>query len=482
MSIAKNGATKIASLDAVGQAEAVHRGDISPLDLVEAAIGRIEQCEGMVGALVHKRFDAARAEASNVSSNRPFPGVPILLKDSSSAAQVGIPRFAGNRVLKENPVVATVDTAVGKCLRDAGFVTLGVSKAPEAGWYTDTQPAAFGPTRNPWALDRSVGGSSGGAAAAVASGMVPVAHGSENGGSIRIPASFCGVVGFKPTRGLVPIPEPNLSHAMHNFVLCRTIRDAAALLDLLAVGNPRALYWSPSTRGYARAVAEASELPRLRVGVARRMGGVEAHRDCQNAVDATIPLLEDLGCEVIDAVVPPLDQEDAIAAYALLLKVSGERAFLGLEEMVGRPLSADDVEPFIWHMGHQKGAAVTALEYLDAIGRRRAWAVEVMNCWNDFDLLLSPTVCEPPLTLQSHAEETPEETLVTVTRQMAFAGPFNETGQPAISLPLHWRDDGLPIGVQLVTDMGKDGLLLAMAARLEALKPWKDKWPTICTD
>ncbi|MER8614781.1 amidase [Mesorhizobium sp. M1216] len=481
MSTAKNAARKIASLDAVGQAEAVHRGDISPLDLVEAAIRRIERCEGLIGALAHQRFDIALAEAASIPNDRPFPGVPILLKDCSTAAQVGIPRFAGNRILKVNPLVATVDTPVGKCLRDAGFITLGISKTPELSWFSTTQPIAFGPTRNPWALDRSVGGSSGGAAAAVASGMVPVAHGSEDGGSIRIPASFCGVVGLKPTRGLVPLPEPNSSRAMHNFVLCRTIRDAAAVLDLLAGGDPRALYWSPSTHRYAHAAAEAAELPRLRVGVARSMGGLEAHIDCQRAVDATIPLLEELGFEVIDRVVPPLDQGDG-ATYELLLRVSGALAFQGLEKTVGRPLSPDDVEPFIWHMGHPKGPAVTALEYLDAIGRRRAWAVEVMNWWNDFDLLLLPTVCEPPRTLQSHAEETAEETLVTVTRQMAFTGPFNETGQPAISLPLHQRDDGLPIGVQLVADMGKDDLLLAVAAGLEALKPWKDNWPTVCTD
>ncbi|MER9420519.1 amidase [Mesorhizobium sp. M0306] len=478
---AKNAASKIVSLDAVGQAEAVRRGDISPRDLVEAAIWRIEEYEGLIGALVHQRFDSARAEAASVQNDRPFAGVPVLLKDSSAGAQVGIPRFAGNRILKDKPLVAAVDAPVGKCLRDAGFITLGVSKIPEVGWYTDTQPVACGPTRNPWALERSVGGSSGGAAAAVASGMVPVAHGTEDGGSIRIPASFCGVVGFKPTRGLVPLPEPNTSHANHNFVLCRTIRDAAALLDLLAGGSPRALYWSPSTGRYARAVAEAADLPRLRVAVARSMGGLEAHIDCQRAVDATIPLLEELGCEVIEGSFPPLDQEDA-TTYALLLKVGGEGAFRGLEKMVGRALSTDDVEPFIWYMGHPQGPAVTALEYLDAIGRRRTWAVEVMNWWNTFDLLLSPTVCEPPRTLQSHAEEAPEETLITVTRQMAFAGAFNETGQPAISLPLHWRADGLPIGVQLVADIGRDDILLAVAARLEALKPWKHRWPAICTD
>ncbi|MDA9453941.1 hypothetical protein XI00_06735 [Bradyrhizobium sp. CCBAU 21359] len=481
MSIAKDAADRIASLDAVGQAEAVRRGDISPLDLVEAAIARIEKCEGLIGALVHQRFDSACAEAARMPGDRPFAGVPILLKDSLRATQLGIPHFAGNRVLKESPLVATEDTFLGRCLRDAGFITLGVSKTPELAWFTTTQPVAFGPTRNPWALDRSVGGSSGGAAAAVAAGMVPVAHGTETGGSIRIPASFCGVVGMKPTRGLVPCAEPNLNHSMHQFVLCRTIRDAAALLDLVGGGDPRALYWSPSTRRYARAAAEATDFPRLRVGVARRMGGVEAHIDCQRALDATIPLLEELGCKVIDGVVPSLDQEDD-ATSALLLRASGMRAFQGLEKIVGRPLSPDDVEPFIWSVGHPKDPVVTALEYLGAIERRRAWAVEVMNCWNDFDLLLSPTVCEPPLTLQSHAEETPDETLVTVTRQMAFAGPFNQTGQPAISLPLYWRNDGLPIGVQLVADMGKDDLLLAVASRLETLKPWKVRWPMVCMD
>ncbi|MGX5844918.1 amidase [Mesorhizobium sp. ArgA1] len=477
MSNARMAAGDIVRLDAVGQAEAVHRGDISPSDLVEAAIGRIEQSEGLIGALVHERFQAARAELGSVPTDRPFPGVPILLKDSGGASQIGIPHFAGNRVLKKNPIVATVDTPLGKRLRDAGFITLGVSKAPEMGWYTTTQPVAFGPTRNPWMLDRSAGGSSGGAAAAVAAGMVPVAHGTEDGGSIRIPASFCGVVGLKPTRGLVPVPEPNTYHLAHQFVLCRTIRDAAALLDIMAADNPRALYSSFPKQNYSR-LAAAGVLPRLRVGLARSMGGIEAHVDCQRALDVTIALLEALGCDVIDETVPALGQEDA-ATSALLLGVFGVRAFRELEKKTGRRLTPDDVESFIWEVGHPKEPTATALEYLDAVERRRAWAVEIMNWWDDFDLLLTPTVCEPAGTLQSYAEETPDEALATVTRQMAFAGPFDETGQPAISLPLYWRDDGLPIGMQLVADVGRDELLLSVAARLEALNPWKDKWPTI---
>src|SRR5579864_8802294 len=202
MTLTGTDVASIAALDAVGQAEAVAKGELLPRDLVEAAISRITRFDPAVGAIVHRRFDDARAEVGRVPSEAAFAGIPILLKDSLATTQMGIPYFAGSRLLEQTPYMPPHDSPVGLQLRHAGFVTVGVAKMPELAWMTTTQPLAFGPTRNPWNLDYSVGGSSGGSAAAVACGMVPVATAVENGGSIRMPASFCGVVGLKPTRGL----------------------------------------------------------------------------------------------------------------------------------------------------------------------------------------------------------------------------------------------------------------------------------------
>ena len=463
-------------LDATAQADAVRAGEISPLELIEAAIGRIRRVDPVVGALVSTRFEEARAEAGRIPSTLRFSGVPTLVKDCLSAIQAGLPYFGGNRLLRERPFVATADSPMGAGLREAGFITLGTTKIPELQWMTTTQPLAFGPTRNPWSLDHSVGGSSGGSAAAVASGMVPVANAVENGGSIRIPASFCGVVGLKPTRARVPLPEPQIDPLLHTFMVTRSVRDCAALLDVLGTGAERGLF--ASGRGLHRVGKSPSRPEGLRVGIALNMGGVEAHPDCVTAVEETTRVLQQLGCKVEQSVPPALTQlpsEDA----ALLARCQALLAVRDLEALIGRPVERNDVEPFTWWAAKPDEAAPPADAYALALTRRRAWAVDVMSWWDEHDFLLTPTVSDPPTPLAVREAETPAETALTEERLMAFTAPFDETGQPAVTLPLHWNAQGLPIGVQLVADVGRDELLLDLSARLEEAMPWKDRSPAL---
>lgn len=474
--ISTTDAQNIVALDAIGQADIVSWGDLSPTDLINAAISQIEAFDGIIGALVFKRFEAARLESMAPFKKSGFPGVPILLKDNLATIQKGLPHFSGNKVLKRTPFIAQSDSPIGIALRDAGFVTLGITKVPELCWWTTTQPVAFGPTKNPWNLNYSVGGSSGGSAAAVASRMVPVATGTENAGSIRIPASFCGIVGFKPTRGLVPLPEPHIYHRLHAFALCRSIRDAAAILDVTATGSPRSLYLQPPTQSYAAALR--MNLPRLRIGIARKSSGVEAHPDCQSALESVIPVLEKLGCTVIDQVSPALTDYDP-DPDRLLSRCGALASLRHLEKLIGRDLQDGDVEPFLLYLANRKQAEPTANQYMGILNKRRAWASEILESWDEFDIIMSPTVCEPPVTLASRQSESPEQTAQTERRQMAFALPANETGQPAISLPLYWNNSGLPVGIQFVGDIGYDAILLRLAAHLEELLPWIDRQPRL---
>lgn len=464
----------IPALDAVGQAELVKSGQASPGDLIEAAIAQIKTQDVHIGALVHTRFEAARSEARKIERTSVFAGVPILLKDAPPTLQKGLPHSSGNRVLKKKPIIVDQDSPLGARVRELGFITLGVTKVPELCWWTTTQPVAFGPARNPWNQAYSTGGSSGGSAAAVASRMVPVATGTEDAGSIRIPAAFCGVVGFKPTRGLVPMPEPHTYHRLHAFALCRTIRDCRALLEGVATGSRRGLF--PAETAAPDADGLIAALPRLRIGIARKACGVEADPECQAALEATIPVLEKLGFAIVDRANAAITDHEP-DPERILPRCGALAGLRYLENLIGREITQDDVEPFLLHLANRDAPEPTAFEFAQAQDRRRAWAVNVLRLWDEVDILISPTVCEPPVTLASRAAETPEETVETERRQMAFALAANETGQPAISLPLFWSRDGLPIGIQLTGDLGGDHALLNVAARLEQVYRWNDRAP-----
>jgi amidase len=339
---------------------------------------------------------------------------------------------------------------------------------------------AYGATHNPWDLDRSPGGSSGGAAAAVASGMVAIAHGNDMGGSIRFPASMCGIVGLKPTRARTTL-GPHFGEfwgpLTHEHVLTRSVRGTALVLDAVAGPGPGDPYTAPPP---ARPFREEVGAPvgRLRIGLrTRRRDGVESAPDNVRAVEATGRLLESLGHHVETVNLPALD-EPIDDAFGLVMTVAIARDLARWSAVTGQPITADDAEPGNILLG-QIGSQVTGVDYAGAIEKMQSWSRGIAAWWEDHDVLVTPTSPEPPVRLgelapglSDPAASTRMATLVT------FAVPFDVTGQPAISLPLHWNDDGLPIGVQLAAAYGREDVLLRISAQLEQAAPWKDRHPS----
>lgn len=473
-------------LDAVGQAELVRRGEATPLELVDAAIARIEALDAKLGCVVSQRFEEARLQvvAPDLPAG-PFRGVPFLMKDLLCAT-AGDPLYKGNRALRDAGYKAPADTALARRFREAGLVSVGKSSTPEFGFTVTTEPEAFGPCRNPWNPEHSTGGSSGGSAAAVAARLVPIAHANDGGGSIRIPASECGLVGLKPSRGRVSL-APELGEDWHGFtaegVVTRSVRDTATALDVIAgpePGDPYAVL--PPERPY---VDELSRDPgRLRVGLLRqRPGGGDAlHPECVAAVEKTARLLESLGHAVEESHPPALDEEQMGDHFAAIVTAHAGRTFDETGELLNRSLGPDDFEAYTWAL-MERGRELRASEYIAASDWLHAWSRRVAAWWADgFDLLLTPTIAEPPprLGTVSSASGAPDEVLERVLRLIPFTPPYNVTGQPAISLPLHWSDAGLPVGVQLVSAYGREDLLIRVASRLEAAAPWSERVPPLC--
>lgn len=480
----------LAELDATAQADLVRRGDATPLELVDAAITRIEEIDGELNAVVIRRFDEARAEAAAPLPDGPFRGVPFLTKDLRCTT-TGEPQTDGMRFLKEAGWRARETTHLARRFRDAGFVNLGRTNSPEIGLVPTTEPEAWGATHNPWDVTRSPGGSSGGSAAAVASGMVPCAHASDGGGSIRIPASACGLVGLKPSRGRVSI-GPGLGELTGflsvQFALTRTVRDTAALLDVCAGAEPGdPMVAPPPARPFAELAATPP--PRLRIGLMRRAprDGTAIHPECIAAVEGAAHLLESLGHVVEESHPTALENGDVGAWFGAIWGVNAHSALDAWGKAVGRPVTEDDVEPGTWAMA-EIGRSASTLDYLAAVNRSQLWTREVASWWTPqddgaagFDLLLTPTLAEPPVPLGTFAA-TRDEPWKGSLRAGAFT-PFtpmiNLTGQPAISLPLHQTADGLPVGVQLVAAYGREDLLLSVAAQLETAAPWRDRRPRV---
>ena len=422
--------------------------------------------------MIHPLFDKARAQAADPAlPGGPFRGVPLLLKDLMCHS-AGDPMHEGMRFLRDVAWVEPHDTYLASKFRAAGFVFVGKTNTPELGILPTTEPQVYGPTRNPWDTDRSTGGSSGGSAAAVASGMVAVAHANDGGGSIRIPAGECGLVGLKPSRGRVSLgPEFGdvMAGLVAELVVTRSVRDTAAVLQAVAGPMPGDPY--------------AADPGRLRIGVLTEAPGamVETHPDCVAAVEAAGRLLESLGHAVEPSGFTALDSPDYIAQF-LTNWASGMAWNLDYwARRTGRPIGPDDVEPLTWalaEMGRSYSSAdyLTSREWLQANGR------EVAAWWEGgFDILLTPTIAEPPPPLGTF-DSPPDNPLHGIFRAASlvpFTPPFNVTGQPGISLPLHWNDEGLPIGVQLVAAYGREDLLIRLAAQLEAAQPWADRRPPV---
>lgn len=477
--------TDLSRFDAIAQAALVRSGEVSPIELVDAAISRIESINPVLNAVIHERFEKARAEAQSSLPEGPFRGVPFLLKDLETRS-IGDPHHAGTAFLKNAGFISDRDDHLTARFRAAGLVLVGRTNTPEFGTTITTEPESHGAVLNPWNTDHSAGGSSGGSAAAVASLMVPAAHASDGGGSIRIPSSECGLVGLKPTRGRVPLgPEINDSWAgsTSNGVITRTVRDTAALLDAISGPMPGDAYAAPELPGpLLDEVGRDSGT--LRIGVLDHplLPDLDASPEMTAAVNFAVSLLEQLGHNIEDSHPEAMEDARFTDAFTTVVAAHVAHSLDAWGRVLGREITEGDVEQRNW-MFARIGRSFSAPQYLDAIFWQQSWSRRMATWWrNDldrsgFDILCTPVLNGPPPRIGWLSD--PVEGLGRVTSIMQYTAQFNVTGQPAISLPLWWTEDGLPVGVQFVAPFGREDLLIRLASELETACNWSDRLPTI---
>ncbi|MGY1783440.1 amidase [Geodermatophilus sp. SYSU D00698] len=480
--------TEPTELDATAQADLVRRGEVSPAELVDAAIARIEATNAQFAAVIRERFDAARAEAAGTLPDGPFRGVPLLLKDMG-AHMAGEETAYGLGPLRDAHVRWRRDSHLANAFRAAGFVVLGRTNVPELGTTVTTEPACHVPACNPWDPARSTGGSSGGSAAAVAARYVPVAHASDGGGSIRIPAAQCGLVGLKPSRARVsqgPSVAEGWAGATIDGVVTRTVRDTAAVLDLISRPMPGDPYAAPPL---PRPLGEEVGAPvgRLRVGL---LASPPDERylddpDCRTAVARAGQLLEDLGCAVEKAGPAAFFDDGFSRAFNATIAADAARMLADHERVLGREITDDELEPRNAYY-RLTGNRMSAAEYLGHRGWLGSWARRMAVFWTPaedggqgFDLLVTPTVGAPPPELGWFTAAGPREEGRRIGAFIPYTAQANVTGQPAVSLPLHTTDAGLPVGVQLVAGAGREDLLVRVAAALEEAAPWAARRPPV---
>ena len=461
---------------AIELARLVKAGDVTSGELTEASLERIEALDPELNAFVHLDPDGALAAAGAIeaSDERPFAGVPIAIKDTAAVA--GMPYRLGSDMFGD--FVPPQDAFVVRRLRDAGFVLVGKTSLPEFGILPVTEPRRFGPTRNPWDLERTPGGSSGGSAAAVAAGMVPLAHGSDGGGSIRIPAACCGLVGLKPSRGRTSRgPEQGDDLLVQDGVLTRTVADTAALLDVMAGYERGDASWAPPPPERFAATA-AREPGRLRIGVTT-VPAIEAAIDplCERAARDAAELLASLGHDV-EEVDPPWKGQELMRAFTL---VFGTPVALGIwfgSQATGREPSAELVEPLSWTIWEGVRER-DPLDYLLARTRLTAASRPTVSLWDEYDAVLTPSLAQRPVRIGEidSCSDDPWEDFHRSGQFTPYTALYNVTGQPAISLPLFDGGDGLPSGVMLGGRPAGEGRLLSLAAQLEAASPWADRRP-----
>lgn len=458
------------ALDAVALAEAVRSGELSAREVVTEAISRIEALDPDLNAVVGRRFDEALAEVDAGLPDGPLRGVPFLIKDLGTEV-AGLPATQGSRLFAEG--VSAADSELIRRYKRAGLVVLGTTNTPEFGLNASTESQLHGPARNPYDRTRSTGGSSGGSAAAVAAGMVPAAHATDGGGSIRIPSAMCGLVGLKPSRGRTTgSPDPgtlaapvSVAHAVTT-----TVRDSALLLDVIAGPLPGEAFAAPTPQT-SFLEATRREPGRLRIGLATRpRGGIDLHPACLQAVLATAKLCEELGHDV-EEMVPAFDVSDVGAASGVLM---GADLVVTVEDRLaalGRDLQPGDLEPFTQVLlDHYRG--LTGTDVHRALRRAQEIGWEVGTAFTTYDVLLTPTLAQPTPPLGMLDTMRPESLYEHGTTYSAWTSVFNVTGMPAISLPLGADDAGLPLGVQFVADLGQEARLLSLAAQIEQAAPW----------
>lgn len=481
-------------LDATALAELVKSKQISSKELVETAIARIEAIDGKTHAVIHRRFERALSEAAKLSSDEntgAFAGVPFLVKDLDGTL-ANEPYNGGTRALAG--YIAPTDSEHFARFKRAGVVIVGKTNTPELGLVAYTEPELHGPTRNPWNLNHTPGGSSGGSAAAVAAGIVPMAHAGDGGGSIRIPASACGLFGLKPSRGRMPM-GPDESESWHGFVsrhvVSRSVRDSAAMLDATHGADETSSYVAPApARPYLEEIKHSPG--KLRIAyTSRSLMGSATHRDCVQALEESMKLCESLGHEVFEAC-PTIDARALRSAYLTIVCACTADALDQIAAITGRAPQPAQYEPVTWFLS-QCGKAMSAHELENARTLVAKTSRDVARFFKNIDVFATPTLAYPPVKI-GELHPKPWEMAGMALMRGAPVGPvlkqslfalaensfektpntmlFNMTGQPAMSVPLFVNSNHLPIGTQFVSRYGDEATLFKLAAQLEQAKPF----------
>lgn len=469
-------------LDALGAAELVRTGQITPLELLDDAIARVEAANPAVNAVVTTMYDEARRALDAPVPAGPFTGVPFLLKDGGGVGYAGVPMTSASRFLADH--VPAVDSELTRRYKAAGLVPFGKTNLSEFGLEPTTEPALFGPTRNPWSPELSAGGSSGGAAAAVATRMVPMANGSDSGGSIRIPAAHCGVFGMKPTRLRIASPRRHTGVSFRMAVLSEhaltlSVRDSAALLDATAGPLPGDPFVAPPpVRSY---LEETRRDPgRLRIVFSTTSPlGAPVHPDCIAAVEDAARLCESLG-HIVEEGAPEVDGTALARPFTVVADGGLARDIARLERATGRTARPELFEPATWATIERGRASTTSLStYMDALAEMQGMCDRLAEFQVPYDVWLTPIATSGPPPLGTFASDASDPTrgARAGAAYCAFSTLINVTGQPAMSVPLHWNADGVPIGTHFIGPYGNEGLLFRLAAQLEAARPWAARVP-----
>jgi amidase len=468
------------SFDGLGLAEVVRNGDVTALELLDEAIARVERHNGAINAVVYTFYDRARqAAAARSPRDGPFAGVPFLLKDILGDCE-GVPTRFASAYIPALP--SPIDSELVARYKRAGLIPFAKTNAPEFGLPPMTESRLYGPARNPWNTNHTPGGSSGGSAAAVAAGIVPLAHANDGGGSIRIPAASCGLVGLKPTRGRNSL-GPNVGDVMGGLivehVVCRTVRDSAAALDATegpAVGDP--YFAPPKARPYA--VEAATRPERLKIAFwTRNASGEPVDEDAVRAVLGAAKLCAELG-HVVEEAAPALDSKQAGPAFITLYAAGLASNLQLVQEMTGIAPNPDLLEPLTLNL-YEIGRHISAAQYLLAIASLQRLSRVFAQFFQQYDVWMTPALGCPPLAIGAVDLESPMASLLDdKISTFAHLNPvYNITGQPAISLPLYWTANGLPLGVLFGARYADEATLFQLAGELEVAQPWKDRHPAV---
>ncbi len=467
--------------DGLGLAELVRNGEVTAGELLENALAGIEALNPKLNGVTARLDDRARAEIAAGLADGPFTGVPFVLKELGIQCQ-GAPSRCGSKLTED--LVAVADSELMRRFRAAGLVTTGMSATPEFGFNPTTESVFYGPTRNPWDPGRTPGGSSGGSAAMVAAGVLPLAHANDAGGSIRVPASCCGLVGLKPTRGRVPT-GPGFGDWLHGYAVelgvTRSVRDTAALLDAVQgpdIGPPNII--APPARPY---LDECTRPPgRLRIGfTGTPINGCAIHPHVSDALANTVGLLETLGHELVP-VAFGTDWQHYFEQLVVLWSSYVAWSIDGVANALKRTPSLENLERVTWEL-YRHGRSLSATDMQNALANFNVVCRQTGAMFEQFDVLLTPTLAQPPLTLGTLDQNAIGVDAREWTRQVfnwvPFTPLYNTTGQPAISLPLQWSPDGLPLGMQFAAKLNDEATLIRLAAQLESAHPWRARKPGI---